>query len=221
MKTIKYIFLIAVMSVVAFSCKDEALDPLRINDVKKGTILALRGKQLDNIYVKGKPGAELFPKIATGAEKFEFDAEYLSDDKSSLESMDVYVITRPVRTKVLLANIPFSQFKDDGTYRNPWVSVSFTVGEVLAKVLPAAPTFPLSAADINVLLTTYTNGIRLEIDLNKTDGTQVMATDLVSAGLFQSDQFYPAQLLSYAMTDYCAYTTAGWSGDYDATVIHG
>jgi hypothetical protein len=32
-----------------FSCADDSLDPLQSKAVKKGTILALRGTQLDNI----------------------------------------------------------------------------------------------------------------------------------------------------------------------------
>src|SRR5262245_65477452 len=108
---IKYTFLVVVALVI--SCRDESLDPLNMSTVKKGTLLALRGTQLQRIYVQGKPGAELFPKIATGAEAFAFEAEYLSSDHGSLASFDLFVIRKPTSTTIsreLLMNVPFSQF---------------------------------------------------------------------------------------------------------------
>jgi len=210
-----YSLLIVGFLALAISCADDSLDPLQFKSVKKGTILALRGTQLKNIYVNGLPGAELFPKIATGTEKFNFDAEYLSEDPSTLSSFDIYVIkkTGSTREKVLLTNIPFSSFKTTSDYARPWVSVSLSVVDIFKK-LGLSGTFPLSDADINTLLTTYAFGVQMECDLNLTDGTKVLASDLVAAGLYQSNQFYPAQKLTYAMTDYCAYDANSWSGVY-------
>jgi hypothetical protein len=94
MKNIFKSFALILIVTLAISCADDSLDPLQFNAVKKGSILALRGTQLQNIYVLGKPGYEFFPKIYSGTEKFEFDAEYLAEDPSTLESIDIYVIKR-------------------------------------------------------------------------------------------------------------------------------
>lgn len=212
MKKIYNIFIVGFLA-LAFSCADDNLDPLQFKSVKKGTILALRGTQLKNIYVNGIPGAELFPKIATGSEKFNFDAEFLSEDPNSLSSFDIYVIKRTgsAREKVFLSNVPFSSFKTTSDYLRPWVSVSLSSADILSKL---GITFPLDKSEIDALLTTYGFGVQMECDLNLTDGTKVLASDLVAAGLYQSDQFYPAQKLTYAMTDYCSYDAASWSGQW-------
>src|SRR5262245_46073094 len=114
----------------ALSCSDDSKDPMMLNQVKKGTILALRGVQLHNIYDLGAPGAELFPKIATGTEKFAFDAEFLSEDPNSMASFDIFAIKKISATateRVKLLNVPFSQFKKTADYDRPWVSVSISV----------------------------------------------------------------------------------------------
>src|SRR5215510_10709862 len=113
-KILSSLFLVAF---VAFSCADESLDPYQIDKIQKGTLLALRGTQLSNIYDAGLPGAEFFPKAITGDEKFEFDAEYLSEDPTTLASFDVYVIKRTkvgntiTRDRIFVKNVPFSEFK--------------------------------------------------------------------------------------------------------------
>jgi hypothetical protein len=219
MKKSYILFLIALLA-IGISCRDESLDPLKFAEVKKGTILALRGKQLDNIYVKAKPGAEVFPKIATGTEKFVFDAEFLADDVTTLASVDVYAIkvSGTTSTRELLTNVPFSQFKSDAAYQRPWVTISIDFPYILSKI-GLTNTFPLSAATINTLLTTYRAGINIECDLNLTDGTKVLAAEIVSQGLFGSNQFYPAMRLNYAMTDYCSYVATDWAGTFDATEL--
>lgn len=205
MKTIFKSLLLIALVAIAFSCTDDSLDPLNMNKVKKGSILALRGTQLNNIYFSGLPGAEVFPRALDGTEKFEFDAEYLSEDPSTLESFDIYVIKRTrvgnttTTERLLVRNVPFSEFKETEDYVNPWVSVSIDFDELLDIVGldPASPTF---ADDI---LFAYPNGMAIESDLNLTDGTKVTAAQLVAAGLYQSNQFYPAQKLTLAITDYC------------------
>ena len=92
MKKFQFLFLLLGIAAFTFSCEDENLDPLQLKKVKKGRILALRGAQLQNIYYNGKPGAELFPRIAKSTDKFEFETEYLAPDPESLESVDVYAL---------------------------------------------------------------------------------------------------------------------------------
>jgi hypothetical protein len=220
MKRILNSFLfLAAMAVVAVSCVDDTLDPLQFKAVKKGTILALRGTALQNIYKDQKPAAEVFPRIATGTESFAFEAEFLSEDPSALESMDIFVIKKEgsSRTKVLVKNVPFSAFSSDGKYPRPWVAVTLSLKDEILPKLGLANAFPLDASTVSALLSTYSVGINIEIDLNLTDGTKVLASSLVASGLYGSNQFYPAQKLTWAVTDYCFYIENSWAGDFLAT----
>ncbi len=220
-KTTYSLLLLVALTLVYSSCKDDKLDPLQVNDIKKGRILALRGAQLQNVYFKGIPGAELFPRIATAADKFVFEAEYLAENPNSLQSIDFFVLkkTGAVITRVLVQNVPFSAFVKDKKYPGPWVTVTINLSDILTK-LGLNPTFPLDAPTINSLLADYKFGIPIEGDLNFTDGTKGLADRLVASGLFQSDQFYPAQKLTYGVTDYCSYVQNSWAGTYDATEIY-
>jgi hypothetical protein len=203
-KLLYHVLLIAVFAVV-LSCEDKSLDPLQFDKVKKGTLLALRGTQLDNIYSLGLPGAELFPKALDGTEVFEFEAEYLAEDPTTLESFDIYAIKRiPTATgvtteRVLLRTVSGSEFSQTADYLRPSVTVSIPTSEILAAIGqdPADPDFAETMLDL------YEFGINIESDLNLKDGSKVLAEDIVAAGLFQSDQFYPAQKLTYAVTNYC------------------
>jgi hypothetical protein len=220
-KIFKNIFFVALVAFV-FSCADDSLDPYQIDKIKKGTILALRGTQLSNIYDAGLPGAEFFPKAIAGDETFDFDAEFLSEDPTILESFDIYIIkktkvgTTTTRERIFMKNVPFSEFKTTDDYLRPWVSVSMDLEDILAKI---DITYPLDQDEIDILLDTYKSGINIECDLNLKDGSQVLASQIVSGSLFASDQFYPAQKLTYAVTDYCAYEADSWAGDFDATEL--
>ena len=204
---------------IAISCSDDSLDPLNQSQLKKGTMLALRGTQLQNIYNDGFPGAELFPKIATGNEVFAFDAEFLSENPTSLVSFDVFAIKKISATqneRVLLLNVPVSEFVTTDDYLRPWVSVSIPVVDIM-QAIGLSGVFPLSTPEVTTLLTTYAFGIPIESDLHLTDGSSVLASDIRAAGFFQSNQFYPAQKLNYAMTDYCSFDNSLWSGGYVST----
>ena len=207
-----------VLALGVFSCEDTSLDPLQMANVKKGTILALRGQQLENIYSEGIPGAEFFPRIINGTEKFEFDAEFLAEDVSTLESFDVYVLKKVGSgfERVLVKTVAASEFKTTDEYLRPWVSVSIPLTDILAALGLSDYEDP---AVVTALLTTYKFGVNLESDLNLSDGTQVLAADIVAAGLFASDQFYPAQKLTYSVTDFCPYV-ADWAGTYTANEVY-
>jgi len=204
---------------LVLSCADDSLDPLQMNAVKKGTILALRGQQLQNIYFEGKPGTEIFPKIYSGNEVFAFDAEILAEDPSTLESFDIFVIKRTktgssfTTQRLPLRNVPFSEFNETDDYVRPWVSVSIDFDDIL-DVVGLDPSSPTFAAD---MLANYPTGMSIEMDLNLVDGSKVLASQIVAAGLFQSNQFYPAQRLNIAITDYCSYDGSSWTGTYSAT----
>jgi hypothetical protein len=208
---------LAAITLVLFSisCADESLDPLVVDQVSKGTLLALRGQQLDNIYFSGVAGAAFFGNNLKGTETFDFDAEFLSGDPTSLESFDMYVIKRTrdangdiTSERVFLKNVPFSDFKETDDYRNPWVSVSIPVTEILSKIEIGDLSDPANQEELFELYTTVdpdseerSGGIDIESDLNLANGQIVSSSDLIAPGLYQSDQFYPAQLLEYAVQD--------------------
>lgn len=217
MKKIYSLLTLALFAVIV-SCTDDDLDPLNFKKVTKGTLLALRGDALQTIYEDSNPYFSSFvPLIADGTETFSFDAEFLSDDPTSIESMDMYVEDKDgVRT--LLANIPGSSFKTTADYDRPWVSVSFTLAEILPKIGVDA-TFPLDGDVVDMLLADYGSGIAIVTDLNLKDGTKVLADDLVAAGLYQSNQFYPAQRIPFGVVEYCPYDDPSWEGEYKALEI--
>lgn len=137
----------------------------------------------------------------------------MAENPKSLQSVDFFVLKKvgTTTTRELIKNVPFSSFVNDGKYKNPWVTVTLTLTEVLTKLgLPT--TFQLDNTTINTLLTTYKFGVAIEADLNLVDGSKALAANVVAAGLFQSDQFYPAQKLVYAVTDFCSYAVNDWAG---------
>jgi hypothetical protein len=218
MKKIFSIVIIALFAVIV-SCTDDSLDPLNFKLVKKGTELALRGDFLQNIYVNGTPGASFVPLIATGTEKFTFDAEYLSGDPTTLSSVDVYVEKKPSLERVKLTTIPFSAFKNTSDYPRPWVTISISLNDVLTAI-GITSGYPLSDDDVNTLITTYKFGVNIISNLNLTDGTQVLADDLVAAGLYQSNQFYPAQNLPWTVINFCAYDENTFIGAFEGVEVY-
>ncbi len=197
MKSIIKSILILTLTAVGFSCADPELDPLQQEKVIKGTLLTLRGPQLDAIYFDGADyGDAFYFNSVTGAEVFDYDAEFLSGDLNSLESVDIFVIKEgSPDQRLLLTTIPGSSFKTDATYRGPWTSVSLTLASILTKIGADLSTPAGQAAFIDL----YAGGIKMESDLNLKDGTKVLAADLVASGLYESDQFFPAQFLTYGV----------------------
>lgn len=195
----------AVLIGTGFSCADEALDPLQFERVKKGTLLALRGGQLDAVYFDGAPyGARFFPNNLTGEETFEYDAEFLSADGASLESVEIYVLKRTksgstiTTSRVLLTTIEGSSFQTTDDYRGPWTSVSLELSDILTALGVSLN----SEAAVEDFFDLYGElGVQMESDLNLKDGSQVLASSLVASGLVESDQFYPAQKLTYGVED--------------------
>lgn len=188
--------MIGVLTMVGFSCTDPDLDPLQFEKVKKGTLLALRGDQLDAIYWNGDAyGAAFYANAVSGTETFDFDAEYLSEDASTLSSVDIFVVKRPSKERVALTSIPASAF--ESVEGKSMTSVSLT----LSSILTALGVDLSTPAGIEAFMDTYAEGVTIESDLNLADGTKVLSKDLVAGGLYESDQFYPAQILTYGVED--------------------
>jgi hypothetical protein len=198
MKSIIKSILIVTLTAVGFSCADPDLDPLQQEKVLKGTLLTLRGPQLDAIYFDGADyGAAFYYNAVTGTETFDYDAEFLAEDPNSLESVDIFVIKEgSPDQRLLLTTIPGSSFAV-GDYKGPSVSVSLTLSSILTKIGADLST----PAGQDAFIDLYAEGIKMESDLNLKNGTKVLAEDLVAAGLYESDQFYPAQFMTYGVED--------------------
>jgi hypothetical protein len=204
--------LVVALTTIAFSCADEALDPLQFEKVKKGTLLVLRGSQLDALYFDGADyGDSFFANDIQAGEAFEYEAEFLSADPNSLESVDIFVYKNvllknkkgdkdSVATSRLpqpLKNISASAFQKTDKYLGPWTSVSIPLTSILAAVGE-----PLDTPEkLAIFFKAYKGGIKMESDLNLKDGSKVLAADLVAGGLVESDQFFPAQKLTYGVED--------------------
>lgn len=188
--------MIGVLTTVGFSCADPELDPLQFEKVKKGTLLALRGDQLDAIYWNGEAyGAAFYANAVSGTETFDFDAEYLSEDASTLSSVDIFVVKRPSKERVALTSVPASAF--EMVEGKSMASISLSLSSILTKLGADLST----QAGIDAFMEAYAEGVTIESDLNLADGTKVLSKDLVAAGLYESDQFYPAQILTYGVED--------------------
>jgi hypothetical protein len=197
MKIIIKSLLIFSLTAIGFSCADPDLDPLQTEKVLKGTLLTLRGPQLDAIYFDGADyGDAFYYNAVTGTERFDYDAEFLAEDPASLESVDIFIIKEgSPDQRLLLTTIPGSSFKTDATYRGPWTSVSITLASMLTAIGETLST----PAGQSAFIAKYKDGIKMESDLNLKNGTKVLAADLVAAGLYESDQFYPAQFMTYGV----------------------
>ncbi|HQQ98362.1 MAG TPA: hypothetical protein PLX35_13920 [Cyclobacteriaceae bacterium] len=219
MKKLKLILVLVLSLAVVISCTDNSLDPLQFSNMKKGTILALRGTQLTNLYNKGIPGATLVPKTMSGTEVFTFDTELLASNPADLASVDVYVIkgAGTNTTRQLLKNVPASAFKKDATYLGPWTTISITIAETCTALGLLPPTDPSYKLDSNPLNNLYKNGVNFECDINLTNGTKINASDIIASGLFQSNQFYPAMKLTWTMLKYCDYVEDSWTGKWVGT----
>ena len=84
------------MFVLAIACTDESLDPFRLNEIEKGSILALRGP--DGTSSTADSEANFFFKDNIfGNEQFSYIADFLSEDQTSLAEVQVFarILTGP------------------------------------------------------------------------------------------------------------------------------
>ncbi len=186
MINMKYIFkkfTIPAFCLMAVACTDESLDPVRFNDLEKGSILALRGEAFEKLNETGC--SNVFNKNnITGNEVFSFDADFLSENPSSLQEVRVYGRIR-TGARVELKTVTASAFTIPDGERYPRGNVSIPLSEILSKLNVTNPE-NLGLFDIVI-----------ESDIYLTDGSVVGAASIVNSGLFESGIFYPAQRLNY------------------------
>jgi hypothetical protein len=177
------------------ACADDALDPFRLKEQTKGSILALRGDSFAALNDNGCSNTFFQNKIV-GDETFVMDVEFLSEDPASLQEIKVYAhYQKPdpdnagaflVDTRDEAATFPGSALTSTGG-ANPTGVLSIQLSAILAAV--GNPTIE----DDDLL--------NIESDLLLTNGTVVFSTSVVNVGLYQSGIFYPAQTLVYCHDD--------------------
>ncbi len=209
-KSINRITIVLLMAFAA-ACVDESLDPVKFKEVKKATMLALRGSAFDNLNNTGCSNG-FFKNSATldpANEIFTYDADFLAEDQETLQEVQVFaaVVTTTnggltARPRAKVATIPGSAFTfptDSKTKR----------GNVSAKLSDIMTALNISV-DSLVKLNKVTNSdgevvgtadITMTADLVLTDGSIVLASSLVNDNLFQSVVFYPAHVLTYCAND--------------------
>jgi hypothetical protein len=185
---------ITLLVVFVLACVDESLDPIKFNEVKKATILALRGDAFNalNASTDGCPAA-FFKNNIIGTEEYSIDADFLAEDQETLQEVQLYAQMPLVAgsQRVLVATIPGSAFTFPADSKTKRGNVSAPLSTILNKLgLTTA-----SAANLKLA------AIQMTMDILLTDGSIVLASALTNPNLFQSVIFYPAMVLPYCALD--------------------
>lgn len=183
---------------ILLSCSDDTLDPFRIKDQAKGSILALRGDSFDRLNETNCSNSFFRNKI-TGSEIFTMDVEFLSEDPSSLDEVQAYAhyVRRDddgnivMDERELVKSFPGSSLTVPSGGGNPTGILSIQLSEILTAL-------GFSTTDAEQI---KANELTIETDLALTDGTTVPSSAIVNTGLFQSGIFYPAHRLTYCTED--------------------
>lgn len=188
----KYLLmLLAGVGLFLSACEDAELDPLQFDKIVKGSMIALRGDALDNLGDRSFLGSiDKFSKASDpAAEKFEFEADFLSDDINSLDKVEIYARATDGGTRALVATVSGSSFAVPTGATYPRASISIKYSDIL------------SALKIGVGDLTAGSYLYTEADLKLKDGRTVLASSIVNSSLFESAHFYPAHSLLALVTD--------------------
>ena len=180
--------LLSLLTALGLSCTDEEKDPFQFAALDKGIIFALRdGDSDDNFFIKNLPGGLI------GTETFSYTAELLAEDQDILQEAQVFARRSNIKgsPRILVATFPASNFPipSGGVKRRGVVDV------------PLADINTALGLTQSVLDTLKEDAIEITTDLILTDGRTILASSIVSNGLFQSALFFPAHALTYAAMD--------------------
>ncbi|HMQ46476.1 MAG TPA: hypothetical protein PKA00_02690 [Saprospiraceae bacterium] len=169
------------------SCADSELDPLRFDDITKGSIITLRGAAVDNLNNRDFLGAvDSFSVSGNNPDvNFEFESDFLSDDISSLQEVRVYALAEQGGARSQVATKAGSEFSVPSGEKYPRSSFSIPLSTILTAIGKDLADFSPG------------NYIFIECDITLTDGTEVPASAVVNSSLFESSLFYPAHNLRY------------------------
>ena len=191
------------MFVLALACTDESLDPFILNDLQKGSILALRGD--DGSSGSLNPDQNFFFKdFVQTTDEFHYVADFISEDQSLLQSIQVYarIATGP---RSLVATVDASGWTIPTGGNSKQGEVRVPLDDILTALSIADPT-TLGRTDLIV-----------ESDILLTDGTTVPAAAIVNTGLFAAAAFFPAHALNYyaeEQADFVPVATTKMAGEF-------
>ena len=149
---------------VALACTDESLDPFILKDLQKGSLLALRGN--DGSAGSLDPDQNFFFKdFVQTTDAFSYVADFISEDQSLLQSVQVYAKT-PTSTRTLVTTIDASGW----TIPTGGFAKQGTVSVPLSSILTA-----LSITDATTLSRT---DLVMTSDLLLTDGSTIFSLSI-------------------------------------------
>lgn len=202
MKSIMYRIASVMIFVFIVACTDDSKDPFRLNELKKGALLALRGD--DGSAGTLNPDQNFFFKDnITGDETFSYVADFISEDQSLLSSVKVFA-SIGTGTRQLVATIDGAKFvvPSGGLTRQGKVEVS------LSSIL--------TALSITNAATLKRTDILISSDIELTDGSTVPASAIVNTGLYAASAFFPAHALTYyaeTAADFVPFATINLAGE--------
>ena len=138
-KIINKITIVLLMAIAA-ACVDESLDPVKFKEVKKATMLALRGSAFDALNDTGCSNS-FFKNNLIGDENFTYDADYLAEDQETLQEVQVFAevttttnggLTARPRAKV--ATIPGSAFTFPTDSKTKRGNVSAKLADIMTEI---------------------------------------------------------------------------------------
>jgi hypothetical protein len=170
---------------------DPELDPLQFQNVKKGTMLAMRTTSYANRNNKAFVGGVDTFNVLTAVNanpNFTLVADLVTENFADFQSVDIFTVNKGVRTKV--TNILPAAFAEiaNNPYRRATITIPFKTLLGSRAICEFTPSDPASGAN---------SGIDIEADINMNDGTIIPASSVVNSGLFNAAAFYPAHSVKY------------------------
>jgi len=216
MKNIVKRFAVLLLIVVVIACVDEAKDPVKFNEVKKATYLAIRGASNDALVATGCSNS-FFKNNILSTDAFTVESDFLSEDQETLQEVKLFAQT-PTINRVLVTTFPGSNWTLPSGATTKRGTFSVPLATILTKLgLTTATAASLKNADIT-----------MSIDLVLTDGSTVLGNSIVAPGLFASVVFQPAMVLTYCANntkDFLPIATTSmlgtWALDKDKKVVRG
>jgi hypothetical protein len=95
---------IMLLLALVWACTDPSLDPIKFDEIAKGTYLALRGSAQSNLENTGCTNS-FYKNNILGTEVFTFDSDFLSEDQDALTEVQVFAET-PDIARIQVATVP-------------------------------------------------------------------------------------------------------------------
>lgn len=174
------------LCVFAVACTDPDKDPFKFEQIKKGSLVALRGDAVEVLNDPANRGAMDTFNISGNAADYslDFEGDFLAEDINSLSEMQIYASLTENAGRIRIGTVAGSAFTvaaGDGKYPRATVKVPFdgiltALGKSITDFAPDQYIF-------------------IECDLILTDGSTVPASSFANLSLFESVLFYPVHKL--------------------------